>query len=146
MEQINFTNNLNEIEEDKYELYDRNIRLWGRENQLKLSKSHVLLININTVVTELAKNLLLSGINLYIYDKRDEGENWLVVEGDIGNNYFLNLSHLGQERIKVLINSLSAINQFASVKELQNLEGVNYVQIQCVCIGFTTFEKLVKFS
>jgi ubiquitin-like 1-activating enzyme E1 A len=145
MEQINFTKNLNEMDEDKYELYDRNIRLWGKENQQKLSSSYVLLINLNTVITELAKNLLLSGINIHLYDKvGDEGLNRLITEEDVKNNYFLNNSHLGLERVKVLSESLGAINQFASLKEIQNFRDIIAGEIQCVCIGFTTFEKLVK--
>lgn len=149
MEQINFTKNLNEMEEDKYELYDRNIRLWGKENQQKLSSSCVLLINLNTVITELAKNLLLSGININLYDKcehQSEGEsqNKLVSEQDVNNNYFLNNSHIGEERVKVLAESLGAINKFATIKEIQNFRDIIAGEIQCVCIGFSTFEKLVK--
>lgn len=149
MEQINFTKNLNEMEEDKYELYDRNIRLWGKENQQKLSSSCVLLVNLNTVITELAKNLLLSGININLYDKSEQGEenisqNKLVSEQDVNNNYFLNNSHIGLERVKVLSESLGAINKFASIKEIQNFRDIIAGEIQCVCIGFSTFEKLVK--
>ena len=136
-----FTSNL--MEEDKYELYDRNIRLWGKENQLKLSSSHVLLINLNCVVTELAKNLLLSGINLYLYDRNKTGSNEIVSTSDVNCNYFLNSSHVGLERLGVLQNNLQEINQYVFVKELQNLE--NLEDVQCVCIGFSSFEKLVIY-
>ena len=136
-----FTHNL--LEEDKYELYDRNIRLWGKENQLKLSSSHVLLINLNCVITELAKNLLLSGINLYLYDRNKTGSNEVVSTSDVNCNYFLNSTHLGLERLTVLQNNLQDINQYVFVKQLQKLDSLE--DVQCVCIGFSSFENLVIF-
>ncbi len=127
---------------DKYELYDRNIRLWGAENQSKLSNSHVLLINLNSTITELAKNLILSGINLYLYDKDKKGQNRNVTTEDMNSNYFLNLSHVGRERISILQTHLQNINQFTKVKEMGSL--ISLGDVHCVCIGFSSFKKLVK--
>lgn len=142
-ENVNNENkNNSQIDEEQYELYDRNIRLWGKENQLKLSNSHVLLINLNCTITELAKNLLLAGINLYLYDKDKNGVKRKVYNNDINCNYFLNKSHLNLNRVDVLLQGLQSINQFTSVNELDSLEKLQGVQ--CACVGFSSFENLVN--
>lgn len=130
------------IDDEKYELYDRNIRVWGKENQMKLSNSHVLLINLTCSVTELAKNLLLAGINLYLYDKDQKGNNKKVSEREVNSNYFLNSANLNKDRINILKECLQSINLFASVKELESLDKLD--DIQCVCVGFSSFNNLVR--
>jgi ubiquitin-like 1-activating enzyme E1 A len=49
------------IEERK--VYDRQIRLWGYEGQNKLRSMRVLLIGMQGLGAEIAKNLILSGVN-----------------------------------------------------------------------------------
>ena len=52
----------NTISEDEAALYDRQIRLWGIDAQKKLLSSKILLINMQGLGAEIAKNLVLSGI------------------------------------------------------------------------------------
>lgn len=52
-----------EISEDEAALYDRQIRLWGVDAQKKLLASRVLLVNMQGLGAEIAKNLVLSGVN-----------------------------------------------------------------------------------
>ncbi|CAG9859237.1 unnamed protein product [Phyllotreta striolata] len=73
------------------ELYDRQIRLWGIESQEKLRAANVLLINIRALGSEIAKNILLSGINsLTILDdgtvtEEEQQKNFLLNKGSVGN-------------------------------------------------------------
>ena len=129
------------IEQDKYDLYDRNIRLWGKDNQGKLNNSHILLINLTCAITELGKNLLLAGINLYLYDKDNSGKKRLVTKDDINSNFFLSSQDLNKERITILQETLSTINTYTSIKEIESLDKLD--DVQCVCSGFSNFEKLV---
>jgi ubiquitin-like 1-activating enzyme E1 A len=66
------------------ELYDRQIRLWGIESQEKLRAANVLLIGIRGLGSEIAKNILLSGINSLTI--LDDG---VVTESDILHNFLL---------------------------------------------------------
>ncbi|KAJ8950505.1 hypothetical protein NQ318_015249 [Aromia moschata] len=72
------------------ELYDRQIRLWGIESQEKLRAANVLLIGIRGLGSEIAKNILLSGINsLTILDdgvvtEEDKLKNFLLSQNSIG--------------------------------------------------------------
>jgi len=74
------------------ELYDRQIRLWGIESQEKLRVANVLLINVRALGSEIAKDILLSGINsLTILDngkvsKEEYARNFLLSKDSIGSN------------------------------------------------------------
>ena len=52
-----------EITEDEAALYDRQIRLWGVDAQRRLLSSRILLINMQGLGAEIAKNLVLGGVN-----------------------------------------------------------------------------------
>lgn len=42
--------------------YDRQIRLWGLESQVKMSQARILLLGANGLANEIAKNLVLAGV------------------------------------------------------------------------------------
>lgn len=52
------------------DVYDRQIRLWGREAQEKMATAKVLYINMTCAVTEVLKNLVLAGIRAGLCDDR----------------------------------------------------------------------------
>ena len=55
------TENLNKGE---FEVYDRQLRLWGFEAQQRMKESEVVVLGLTNCCTELARHLILSGINL----------------------------------------------------------------------------------
>ena len=82
--------------------YDRQLRLWGSNGQRSLMKSNILLINANAVGTETLKNLILPGVgNFTILD------NEIVKEKDLGSNFFLDKSSIGQPRALVCVYKLA---------------------------------------
>ena len=100
---------------------DRNIRLFGIETQKKLFETKVLLINLTPAVTELAKNLILSGTQLILYD-----DETIVTENDINNNFFLNSEDLNKNKSNSLKIKLNLIKSSANIdiikyEELKNL-------------------------
>ncbi|CAI6344059.1 unnamed protein product [Macrosiphum euphorbiae] len=52
-----------EMSKDERKVYDRQIRLWGFDGQNKLRATKVLLIGMQGLGAEIAKNLILSGVN-----------------------------------------------------------------------------------
>lgn len=52
-----------ELTDHEAELYDRQIRLWGLESQKRLRAAKVLLIGLNGFGAEIAKNIILAGVN-----------------------------------------------------------------------------------
>lgn len=68
---------------EEAELYDRQIRLWGLDSQTRIRKSKVLMLGFNGVASEVAKILVLAGIDtLTIVD------NLPVQDSDIKSNLF----------------------------------------------------------
>ncbi|KFY24441.1 hypothetical protein V493_05231 [Pseudogymnoascus sp. VKM F-4281 (FW-2241)] len=80
------------ITADEIALYDRQIRLWGVKAQEKIRNANILLISMRALANEIAKNLVLAGINsLTIIDhnivtEKDLGAQFFISEGDIGKN------------------------------------------------------------
>lgn len=69
---------------DEIALYDRQIRLWGQDTQLRLQSTKILVINFGAVATETVKNLVLGGIHsIEILDSAT------VCEEDFATQFFL---------------------------------------------------------
>lgn len=71
------------LTQDEAELYDRQIRLWGVNAQSKIRQSKVLMLGFNGIASEVAKILVLAGIDtLTIVDDKP------LQESDITSNLF----------------------------------------------------------
>jgi ubiquitin-like 1-activating enzyme E1 A len=76
---------------DEIALYDRQIRLWGVAAQESLRKANILLVSIKALANEIAKNLVLAGINsLTVIDHE------LVTEDDLGAQFFVSKEDIGK--------------------------------------------------
>jgi ubiquitin-like 1-activating enzyme E1 A len=79
------------ITADEIALYDRQIRLWGVQAQENIRQANVLLIRVKALANEIAKNLVLAGINsLTIIDHE------AVTENDLGAQFFLTAADVGK--------------------------------------------------
>jgi len=59
----------NPLSKEETQIYDRQLRLWGVQSQQRLQQSKVALIGLNAVLSEIAKNIILAGLNeLTIFD------------------------------------------------------------------------------
>lgn len=98
------------ITEDEAALYDRQIRLWGVDAQKKLLASRILIINMSGLAAEVAKNLVLSGINcLTLLDSTD------VSEEDPKVNFLLPHSTIGKNRAESSVNELLRLNPLVKI-------------------------------
>lgn len=71
------------LTQDEAELYDRQIRLWGVNAQSRIRQSKVLMLGFNGVASEVAKTLVLAGIdNLTIVDDQP------LQKSDLTSNLF----------------------------------------------------------
>ncbi|EER02825.1 sumo-1 activating enzyme subunit, putative, partial [Perkinsus marinus ATCC 50983] len=59
-----------EISASEEEVYDRQLRLWGRNAQSRLKSSTVLIFGLSAINVEVAKNILLAGANITLVDDR----------------------------------------------------------------------------
>jgi ubiquitin-like 1-activating enzyme E1 A len=95
---------------DEIALYDRQIRLWGVQAQEKIRNANVLLITMRALANEIAKNLVLAGIHsLTIVDHA------LVTEVDLGAQFFISESDIGQNRAEAAAPQVRKLNPRVSV-------------------------------
>ncbi|XP_055608711.1 nedd8-activating enzyme E1 regulatory subunit [Uranotaenia lowii] len=90
---------------DKNRKYDRQIRLWGEHGQAILEGAQICLINATGLGTEILKGVVLPGIGGFTIV-----DNGLVTEEDIGCNFFLDPSSVGQSRAKSSMQLLQELN------------------------------------
>jgi hypothetical protein len=71
------------------EVYDRQIRLWGVEGQKRLQAAHVCVVGLGALGVEVAKNLILAGVQTTVVDDAP------VTLDAVGVQFFLRDSHVG---------------------------------------------------
>ncbi|XP_073837597.1 nedd8-activating enzyme E1 regulatory subunit APP-BP1 [Musca autumnalis] len=90
---------------DKNKKYDRQIRLWGEHGQTLLEGAKICLVNANGIGCEILKSLVLPGIGVFtIVDGS------VVTEDDLGVNFFLDSSNLGQSKAAACMLLLQELN------------------------------------
>ena len=89
-----------------YELYDRQIRTFGKEATLKINSSYVTIIGLEKGLgTEIAKNLALCGIKkLHFYD------NLPITINDLITGYYYSLNDINCLRCDILKNKIIDLN------------------------------------
>lgn len=100
---------MGEQTDNKTKRYDRQIRIWGAEGQQRLESSRIALLNCTPTGAETLKNLVLGGI-----------ASFTIVDGakvsarDLGNNFLVDESRLGQPRAHVVTDLLKEMNDTVS--------------------------------
>ena len=80
------------MNKELFEENDRNIRVFGLETIKKLFETEVLLLGFTPAMTELSKNLILSGAGICLFDpkinieQKDTLDNFVFNVNDIGKN------------------------------------------------------------
>ena len=89
----------------KEKKYDRQLRLWGANGQRALEEAHICMVGATATGCEILKNLILPGIGRFtIIDDA------VVSEADLGCNFFLDDSCLGESRAACTYKLLSELN------------------------------------
>lgn len=105
------TSTESKLSADEIALYDRQIRLWGMAAQANMRSARVLLINIGSIGTEVAKNVVLSGIgNLYVLDDH------IVQPEDLGCQFLLTPEDVGAQRVDACLPKLQDLNPRVNLK------------------------------
>lgn len=94
------------------ELYSRTIYALGKDALEKLSKACVLLVGCDNLGIELAKNTILSGVSMYLFD------NTIVDKFDVDTNLYINELMIGQEKASAVKESLAELNGYAKIEEV----------------------------
>ena len=80
-----------------FEENDRNIRVFGLETMKKLFETEVLILGFTPAMTELSKNLILSGAGICLFDSGIK-----IEKKDTENNFVFNINDTGKSKAIVL--------------------------------------------
>ena len=117
------------MDKDIFDENDRNIRVFGLETQKKIFESKVLLINLSPMITEVGKNLLLSGCKLILFD-----DNSVITDYDVKNNFFINKKYLGKNKSETIKSKLKEIKSSGIIEILKKIDD-SHAKICCFDIS-----------
>lgn len=85
--------------------FDRQLRLWGHEGQRALEDAHVCLLGVSSAGSEMLKNMVLPNLGFFtVVDER------VVMERDVGNNFFVHPSDLDTPIAEAVVKGLGELN------------------------------------
>lgn len=116
-----------------YNLYSRQIAVFGAESMGKLAKMRVLIIGMRGLGVETAKNLILAGPGAVdIHDPE------IVAIEDLGANFYLREEHVGKvRRDTASLDQLRELNPYVQVGQV-DLTADSYKNYNLICITHTT--------
>lgn len=109
-----------QIDED---LYSRQLYVLGKEAMQKMSISDVLIVGLTGLGIEIAKNVILSGVNsVTLYD------NDYIQAQELGTNYYAKEEDVGKERT-IVAPKLSELNPYVTVSTTANPNYSDYTVV-----------------
>ncbi|XP_022776644.1 NEDD8-activating enzyme E1 regulatory subunit AXR1-like isoform X2 [Durio zibethinus] len=94
--------------------YDRQLRIWGEQGQAALETASICLLNCGPTGSETLKNLVLGGVgSITVVDGSK------VELGDLGNNFMVDESSLGQSKAKCVCSFLQELNDAVKAKFIE---------------------------
>lgn len=94
--------------------YDRQLRIWGEQGQTALEKASICLLNCGPTGSETLKNLVLGGVgSITVIDGSK------VELGDLGNNFMVDESCVGQSKAKCVCTFLQELNDAVKAKFIE---------------------------
>ncbi|OWZ23711.1 hypothetical protein PHMEG_0001347 [Phytophthora megakarya] len=92
-------------------LYSRQLYVMGREAQLRMGASNVLVIGLNGLGVEIAKNVILAGVkSVTLHDDAP------VSALDLASQFYLTEADIGQSRAAVSVKKLAELNPYVPVR------------------------------
>ena len=125
------------MNKEEYEIFDRNMRVWGADNQLKLMSSKVTIIGLNNSTCEIAKNLVLSGVQVFLYDKE------IITNHDIEKNWFYSVNDIGKSKDEILT---LKIKDMTKVVKVQILDELSPEQTDIIITYLDDYEYLIALE
>ncbi|KAF9782726.1 ubiquitin activating enzyme [Thelephora terrestris] len=99
-------------------LYSRQLYVLGHEAMKRMSVSNVLIVGLDGLGIEIAKNIALAGVkSLTIFDSQP------VTIKDLGTQFFLRESDIGKPRAEATLSRLAELNAYVPVRLLPSSPG-----------------------
>ena len=125
-------------------LYDRQVRTFGKDASHKLGNSIVYLYNLaGGLGGEIAKNLALSGIkNIFLVDSENIDSN------DAEFSYYYKPENIGQSRCDILTPYIQELNPHTQVIPIKHTDNFwkNIAETSCVVVINTTLDNTIYYN
>ena len=132
---------LKELTPEALKIYDRQ-RFIGLDVQKRLLNSLILLTPINGIITELAKNLVLCGCNLALYDRT------VISQEDVDTNFLFSPHDILQPKAKTLRSKLLEMNPMVNIEIIEDLkENPKELQLfNIIAVSTGEFKEMEKWD
>lgn len=95
-------------------LYSRQLYVMGHDAQRRMANSSVLIVGMNGLGVEVAKNVILAGVkSVALYDKK--AASW----EDLASNFYISESELGKPRAALCAPKLAELNPYVPIKVVE---------------------------
>ncbi|XP_050444782.1 SUMO-activating enzyme subunit 1 [Cataglyphis hispanica] len=134
-----------ELTDHEAELYDRQLRLWGLESQKRLRAAKVLLIGLDGFGAEIAKNIILAGVNTVTFlDHRN------VTELDRCSQFFIPKEDIGKNKAEASLSRAQNLNSMVNVNadsdKVDDKPDEYFGQFNVVCATHCTITQLKRIN
>ncbi|XP_017794469.1 PREDICTED: SUMO-activating enzyme subunit 1 [Habropoda laboriosa] len=134
-----------ELTDHEAELYDRQIRLWGLESQKRLRAAKVLLIGLNGFGAEIAKNIILAGVQAITFlDHRNE-----TVE-DRCSQFLAPRELIGKNRAEASLERAKNLNLMVNIKadtsNVDDKSDIYFSNFDVVCATQCTITQIKRIN
>jgi ubiquitin-like 1-activating enzyme E1 A len=102
------------LTEEEKSRYDRQIRVWGAEAQMRIQNSRILMLGFSGMMPEVGKNLVLAGMNVVVSDTRIVGPDNLM------SNFLLRDEDCGSAVDVASLPKLQQLNSFSNIETLRS--------------------------
>lgn len=122
--------------------YSRQLYVLGHEAMHRMGTANVLIAGMRGLGVEIAKNVILSGVNSVIV--QDEGQTTWT---DLSSQFFLKESHIGENRATCSLPQLSALNPHVHVSaNTRPLDEDQLLQFQVVVLTDSSLDDQKRFG
>lgn len=107
---VNVTENTADASKIDEGLYSRQLYVMGREAQLKMGSARILIIGLDGIGVEIAKNIILAGVkSVTVHDDIKASSM------DLAAQFYLNKESFGVSRAYACVNKLAELNPYVKV-------------------------------
>ncbi|KAI3406137.1 UBA1 [Candida oxycetoniae] len=122
-------------------LYSRQLYVLGKEAMLKMQNANVLIIGLNGLGIEIAKNIALAGVkSLSLYDPHP------IELKDLSTQFFLSESEIGQPTDRVSAAKLAELNSYVPIGVVDNIDKETLLKFKCIVSTNISLEEQVKID
>jgi ubiquitin-activating enzyme E1 len=123
-------------------LYSRQLYVFGHEAQQRMAKSDILLLGLNGLGVEIAKNIILSGVkSVTLYD------NTLTTISDLSSQFYLSEEMISIPRARATQPKLAELNPYVHVALLEGELTLEHLRNYAVVVVLeTALELQIQYS